>query len=132
MRKPTPQFDPFSFIRIGMAIWVTDLMVAQKFAEAVREQNTLIRRAMRRRAQVRSFEIERKALPKAGPGPDRAATVAPAAQLKPVLVHGETGEDEVFLATPLDGVPIDAHRWPASGVRSGSRTIGYVFQRTLS
>ena len=53
MRKPTPQFDPFSFIRIGMAIWVTDLMVAQKFAEAVREQNTLIRRAMRRRAQVR-------------------------------------------------------------------------------
>jgi hypothetical protein len=55
MRQQPLPLDPFSLTRIGMAIWVTDLVVARKFAEAVREQNTLITRAMRGRPLIRSF-----------------------------------------------------------------------------
>jgi hypothetical protein len=46
MRQQPPPFDPFSLARIGIGTWLTNLIVARKFAQAFRDQNTLIRGAM--------------------------------------------------------------------------------------
>jgi hypothetical protein len=47
MRKQPIPLDPFSLTRIGMANWVTNLVVARELAQAVREQNTRMMGAMR-------------------------------------------------------------------------------------
>jgi hypothetical protein len=39
-------FDPLSLTRMGMATWLTDMIVAQKFSEAVWRQSSLIADAM--------------------------------------------------------------------------------------
>jgi hypothetical protein len=54
MRKQPLPIDPFSLTRIGMATWVTDLIVAQKFVEALTQQNALITGAMRGRPSQKS------------------------------------------------------------------------------
>jgi hypothetical protein len=48
VRTPLP-IDPFSLTRIGLGTWMTNLLVAQKFAEALMEQNALITGAMHSR-----------------------------------------------------------------------------------
>jgi hypothetical protein len=55
MRKQPLPLDPFSLTRIGMATWLTELVVAQKIAQALTEQNTLITGAMRGRPSQRSM-----------------------------------------------------------------------------
>jgi hypothetical protein len=113
-----------------VAIWMTDLLVARTIAQALKEQNDLITRAMRGRPLKRSVPIDRKAWSRERPGSDRAGTVPPAGQLKRVLVRGESGGHEVFLATPLDGVPVDAEGRPGPDVVRGRRGAGYIFQRS--
>jgi hypothetical protein len=39
-------FDPLSLTRMGMATWLTDMIVARKFSEAVWRQSTLMADAM--------------------------------------------------------------------------------------
>lgn len=46
MLNPMMTFDPLSLTRMGMATWLTDLIVAHKFSEAVWLQSTLIADAM--------------------------------------------------------------------------------------
>jgi hypothetical protein len=36
------RFDPLSLAQVGMAAWLTELMVAQKFAEALQMQGNLV------------------------------------------------------------------------------------------
>jgi hypothetical protein len=35
-------FDPLSLAQVGMAAWLTELMLAQKFAEALQMQGSLV------------------------------------------------------------------------------------------
>jgi hypothetical protein len=46
MPKQSLPLDPFNLSRVGMANWMTSVMVGWKFAEAFSEQNTLMTRAM--------------------------------------------------------------------------------------
>jgi hypothetical protein len=39
--------DPLSLTRMGFATWLTDMIVAQKFSEAIWRQNELMIDAMR-------------------------------------------------------------------------------------
>lgn len=52
MRQQLLPLDPFSLTRMGVATWVTNLVVAQKFAEALQEQNTLMTDAILSRPTV--------------------------------------------------------------------------------
>lgn len=128
MRKQPLPLEPFNPIRIGAAIWTTELMIARKIVEAVREQNTLILRAIRNRPLIRSIQTERKALPPRRPAPAPAGTDA---QLNRVLVCGESGDNEAFLATPLDGVPVEAGVALGSGAMCQRRS-SFVFLRSES
>jgi hypothetical protein len=130
MRKQSLQLDPFSLTRIGVGIWMTDLIVARTIAQALKEQNRLIASAMRGRPLPWSGQIDRNANSRERTAPDRAGTMPTAEPLKRVLVRGESGGHEAFLATPLDGVPVDADRRAGSGVTRGSRSTGFVFQRS--
>jgi hypothetical protein len=58
MREQPLPLDLFSLTRIGMGTWMTNLIVARKFAQAFREQSTLITGAMGGRALVRSPQID--------------------------------------------------------------------------
>lgn len=82
MRKQPLPLDPFSRTCIGVAIWVTDLLVSRKIAQAIKEQNTLLTRTMRGRPLTRTAQINRKAWSREGPAPDRAGTAVRAAPLK--------------------------------------------------
>lgn len=132
MRKSSLALDPFSLIRIGVATWLTDLFVAQKFAQAALEQNALIADAMRGRPLVRSEQIDRPAPADDGAEPDPAGTVGPGGPAKPVRVYGENGGDNALLAVSLPGAPVDAERLPGSVVVSVRPMGGVIFQRTAS
>jgi len=58
MRTQPLPVDAFSLARVGMASWMTNVMVAQKFAEAVSEQTVLLTRAMHRRPLSQPFPID--------------------------------------------------------------------------
>jgi hypothetical protein len=58
MRKQPLPLEAFSLTRVGMASWLTNVMVAQKFAEALSEQTDLITRAIRGRPLGRSLPID--------------------------------------------------------------------------
>jgi hypothetical protein len=45
-QQPLPP-DPLTLTRIGMATWLTGLLVAQKIGEGLREQNALMTDATR-------------------------------------------------------------------------------------
>lgn len=47
MRIPPMPLDPLSLTRLGIAAWLTDLMVARKFSEALWRQSALMIGAMR-------------------------------------------------------------------------------------
>jgi hypothetical protein len=57
MQKQPLPLDAFSLARVGMANWMTNVMVAQKFAEAFSEQTALITRAMHGRPLGQHFPI---------------------------------------------------------------------------
>jgi hypothetical protein len=130
-QQPLP-LDPFGLTQIGVAIWMTNVIVARQVAQAIREQNALITRAIRGGSLTRSLQIAPKGWSRERPAPCRGGAVATAAPLKRVLVYGESGGHEAFLATPLAGVPVDADRRPGSDVMSGPRRVGFVFQRSGS
>jgi hypothetical protein len=46
MPKQSLPIDPLSLSRVGIGTWMTSVMVAWKFAEAISDQNTLMTRAM--------------------------------------------------------------------------------------
>jgi hypothetical protein len=46
MPKQSLPLDPFDLSRVGMATWMTSVMVGMKFAQAFSEQNALMTRAM--------------------------------------------------------------------------------------
>jgi hypothetical protein len=50
-QQPLPP-DPLTLTRIGMATWLTGLLVAQKIGEGLKEQNALMTDAMRSRAPI--------------------------------------------------------------------------------
>jgi hypothetical protein len=58
MREQPIPHDALTLTRVGMASWVTNVMVAQKFAQAFSEQTALITRAMRGRPLVRPFPFD--------------------------------------------------------------------------
>jgi hypothetical protein len=51
-QQPLPP-DPLTLTRIGVATWLTGLLVAQKIGQGLREQNELLTESMRDRAAVR-------------------------------------------------------------------------------
>jgi hypothetical protein len=132
MREQPLLLDPFSLTRIGVAIWMTDLIVARAIAQALTEQNALITRVVRGRARPQRFRIDRTSSSRRGFERDRAGTVAPTARLRRVLVCGENGGDGVLLATPLAGVPVEAGLLAGSDGMCRPRRGGFVFRRSGS
>jgi hypothetical protein len=57
MRNQPLPLDPFGLARFGVATWVTNVLVAQKIAEAFTEQTTLARAALHGDPLVRSGEV---------------------------------------------------------------------------
>jgi hypothetical protein len=49
MQRMPVGFDLLSLTQMGMATWMTQVVVAQKFAEALRMQGTLVIETLRRR-----------------------------------------------------------------------------------
>ena len=47
-------FDPLSMTRMGIATWLTDWIVAQKFGEAMWRQNALMMATLQPAAHARS------------------------------------------------------------------------------
>jgi hypothetical protein len=132
MRKqPLPLNNPFRLTFIGLGIWVTNLIIAREVVQAIREQNALMARAMYDHPPVWPLRIDPAEWPPDGAEPDRMG-VGAAPAMNPVLVFGESGDDEAILATPLDGVPLDDDRGPISDFRDGGPGLGFVFQRNAS
>jgi hypothetical protein len=52
MRQQTLPPDPLTLTRIGVATWLTGLLVAQKIGQGLREQNALVTETMRGRGPV--------------------------------------------------------------------------------
>jgi hypothetical protein len=46
MPKQSLPLDPLNLSRVGIGTWMTSVMVAWKFAQALSEQNTLMTHAM--------------------------------------------------------------------------------------
>ena len=58
MRQQPLPLDAFSLACVGMASWMTNVMVAQKFAQAFSEQTALITRAGHGRPLRQPFPID--------------------------------------------------------------------------
>jgi hypothetical protein len=54
MQPTTFRLDPFSLAQIGMATWLTELVVAQRFAEAMGMQGKLMLDGMDRLSALHS------------------------------------------------------------------------------
>jgi hypothetical protein len=90
----------------------------------LREESIRVTRAMRGRPMTGNVEIGRKAQSYEGPRPDRAGIPAPDGQPERVLVHGESGAHEAFVATSLPGVPVNTVRLSGSADMHGRPGVG--------